>query len=74
MNVLQDMIDTLERKEFQKWLTANGELTRLGIATFAFEAWRARGAMQNKCRGVMRQGCNYTAACGSICNKCGEKH
>lgn len=26
------------------------------------------------CPGIPRKGCNYTAACNSICNKCGEVH
>jgi len=26
------------------------------------------------CRGVPRAGCNYLAACDSICNKCGQVH
>lgn len=26
------------------------------------------------CRGVPRAGCNYLAACDTVCNKCGEVH
>lgn len=31
-----------EREEFQKFLDANGELTRLGVASFAWCAWQMR--------------------------------
>lgn len=72
MSAMQDMIDELERTEFQKFLDANGELTRLGVASFAWCAWQARAAMMPKCRGVTHPGCNYLAACGSVCNKCGQ--
>jgi hypothetical protein len=27
---------------------------------------------QHQCPGVQHAGCNYLAACGSVCNKCGQ--
>jgi hypothetical protein len=38
----------------------------------AWCAWEARAAQQRPCRGVAQPGCNYLAACGSVCNKCGQ--
>ena len=34
--------------------------------------WNARAALAPKCRGVTHSGCKYLAACGSVCNKCGQ--
>ena len=34
--------------------------------------WKARAALAPKCRGVKHSGCEYLAACGSVCNKCGQ--
>ena len=80
MNTLQEMIDALEREAFEKWGRSVGMESKseggfdypLGRALW--QAWQARGAMQNPCRGVVRDGCNYLAACGALCNKCGERH
>lgn len=31
-------------------------------------------AVGHECQGIPRTGCNYLAACGRVCNKCGEVH
>lgn len=50
-----------------------GEYTASGFE-MGWQAWKARSAWNRPCRGVTREGCNYLAACGSVCNKCGEVH
>ena len=77
MNTLQDMIDTLERKEFEQWYATNAfnfERDPIGSRDCGLQwaAWKARAALMPRCRGVTHPGCNYLAACGSVCNKCGQ--
>ena len=78
MSTLQDMIEAAERQAFETWqqtspdrLWNNGSA---GLGATAWAAWQARGALQGKCRGVARDGCNYLAPCGGLCNKCGQRH
>lgn len=75
------LIARMEREAFERWATGEGlDLNRhrhsyLSTSTaWAWDAWRGRGAMRVPCRGVTRDGCNYLAPCGSICNKCGHEH
>lgn len=68
---LREMIARLERQQFDEWAKANGFGKSLAT-TWAWQAWQARGALQAKCRGVAHHGCNYLAACGGVCNKCGQ--
>ena len=83
VNTLQDMIDALEREGFEAWAVADTPFgTQRNDEGFyvsswlenAWAAWKARGRLQSKCRGVTRDGCNYLAACGGLCNKCGRRH
>ena len=77
MSTLQEMIDTLERKEFEQWYATNAfnfERDPIGSRDCGLQwaAWKARAALAPRCRGVKHSGCNYLAACGSVCNKCGQ--
>jgi hypothetical protein len=77
---LAQMLADLERAEFDKWLAqpvAAGEdpapwIDGLAVDA-AWQAWKARGALQRPCRGIPHRGCDYLAACGSVCNKCGQQ-
>lgn len=77
MSTLQDMIDEMERKEFEQWYATNAfnfERDPIGSRDCGLQwaAWKARGALMTKCRGVTHPGCDYLAVCGSVCNKCGQ--
>ena len=61
----------IELAEFEAWWPSIGQT--IGKVA-AWEAWKARGALHTKCRGVARAGCDYLSACGYICNKCGHTH
>ena len=81
MSTLQGMIDQLERQLFESEMLKHmmpGSLARCGdgyvFQNFAWLAWKARGALQGKCRGVTRDGCQYLAPCGGLCDKCGQQH
>jgi hypothetical protein len=78
MSTLQDMIYKLELQEFETWALEMERAFQTGQGQFnnkkCWSAWQARAAMTSECRGVTRDGCNYKAACGSICNKCGKQH
>jgi hypothetical protein len=70
---LREMIDRLERQQFEEWVKDYlGPLTTNFEKSAMWAAWQGRGALQSKCRGVAHPGCNYLAACGGVCNKCGQ--
>lgn len=75
------MLELMERAAFEKWYGENNGIpTRLKgtdqyimpVVQGAWMAWKARAAHTKPCRGIAHHGCNYLAACGSICNKCGQ--
>jgi len=77
--VLADMLEQQERKEFEQWYVENAfDYVRdpIGSKLCAdqWAAWKARSAMQTRCRGVARHGCDYMAPCGTVCDKCGNQH
>lgn len=49
---------------------------KIGPATSEFirELADAVNPRRNDCRGIPRPGCDYLAACGTVCNKCGQVH
>ncbi len=78
---LREMIARLERQQFEEWAIREryAERDHTGLWFFGqhsgstlWVAWQARGLMQVQCRGVAHHGCNYLAACGGVCNKCGQ--
>lgn len=72
MDALKDMIEAGERKEFERWYSTNAFNFEHNHIEWQWAAWKARAEMAPKCRGVNHSGCNYLAACGSVCNKCGQ--
>lgn len=46
-------------------------LIPLSTAQAAVAAERAKA---HRCKGLLREGCDYLASCGSICKKCGREH
>lgn len=69
------MLDQMEREAFEKWWQQEGTFCDNPFTSkkdTALECWRARGKLNKPCRGVAHPRCNYLAACGSICNKCGQ--
>jgi hypothetical protein len=47
----------------------DGTQPQRGFVDFAgFVGWH------QTCRGIPRRGCDYLAACGTVCNKCGRDH
>lgn len=81
---LADLIARMEREAFDRWLRDNGHCEnqiddmlmplQRSLNELMWSAWKGRGALRVPCRGVTRDGCNYLAPCGSICNKCGHEH
>ena len=85
---LEQMLADMESVEFEKFVTAPpfeysaermtelsawpGNYRSLAVQ-LAWEAWQARAAFRQPCRGVRHPNCDYLAPCGSICNKCGQK-
>ena len=69
---LQEMIDAAEKQAFNAWFQGEQGKEYYGMYSFAKAAWQARAALAPKCRGVMHPGCNYSAACGTVCTKCGQ--
>lgn len=71
------MLEKMERAAFEKWYAENAfnfERDPIGSRDCGLQwaAWKARAAHNKPCRGIAHHGCNYLAACGSICNKCGQ--
>ena len=74
---LAEMILALERKEFEQWYVENAfnfERDPIGSRDCGLQwsAWQARAAKAAKCQGIRHAGCNYSAPCGSLCDKCGQ--
>lgn len=79
------ILEQMEREAFEKWALDEKRSDKLPIERhdsngaykdprtyIAWYAWEARGKHIKPCRGIAHHGCDYLAACGSICNKCGQ--
>lgn len=88
MSNLAEIIERMERESFEKFVSAppfeyrTERMTELSAwpgnyrvlaVQLAWEAWKARAAHQRPCRGVAHPCCDYLAACGSVCDKCGQQ-
>lgn len=84
MGTINKLVEDLERKAFEQWVKNPHMLSRRTDPGHvdeyehpwtcgAWSAWKARAAMNSKCRGVAHPRCNYLAVCGSVCNKCGQQ-
>lgn len=78
MGSINKLIEDLERKAFDQWYAENAfDFAKNPIGSrecgLQWSAWKARAAMNSKCRGVAHPRCNYMDACGSVCNKCGQQ-
>jgi hypothetical protein len=79
-DALQQMIADADRAAFETWAVGTGKAYRdkNGLWFYRnggdglFDAWQGRGALMPTCRGVAHRGCEYLAACGHVCNKCGR--
>ena len=82
-----EVIEGMEREAFEEFVAAppfeyrTERMTELSAwpgnyrsiaVQLAWESWKARAAHQRPCRGKRHAGCDYLAACGSVCDKCGQ--
>jgi hypothetical protein len=44
------------------------------IHEWAERAKAAEAKLEQRCKGIPRRGCNYLAACDTVCSKCGKVH
>ncbi len=72
LSALTDVLADMERHAFEDWFRGEQGAPYESMYSFAWAAWQARAKHQSPCRGVKHAGCNYLAACGSICGKCGQ--
>lgn len=73
----QEMLLVKERKDFEQWYSESAfhfERDPIGSRDCGLQwaAWQARAAQATKCQGRIHAGCNYSALCGSLCDKCGQ--
>jgi len=70
-----DQCEDQTRYEILIWLAARLGSAHVGVLRDESPGnlvFAPPAATENRCPGIQHAGCNYLAACGTVCNKCGQ--